>query len=179
MPTSRLLFPALLATLLAGCATMDADQCRKADWRAVGLRDGQNGEPLALLDRRAKDCADNQVAVNRPLYLEGRNLGLPQYCRVDQAARYGVEGKPYHGVCAPGIDGEFRRRHALGWEVHQARSALNNLDGQQRTLESKLARAKNDDERRSVRQELRAMDNDIRRARDRVRDAEWNFDRMR
>ena len=179
MKILRLASLSLPAVLVAGCATMNADQCRNADWRAVGLRDGQNGEPLSLLDRRSKDCAENKVAVNAPAYLEGRNLGLPQFCRLDQAGRFGVEGKPYHGVCAPGIDAEFRRRHALGWEVFQARTAMNDLDSRYRSLEYKLSKAKNDDERRQARQDLRSLDNDVRRARDRVRDAEWNYDRLR
>lgn len=169
----------LLPLLLAGCATMDADQCRQADWRAVGLRDGQNGEPLALMERRAKDCADNQVRLDTARYQEGRNQGLPQFCRVELAARFGLEGKPYHGVCPPAIDPEFKRRHAVGWEVNQARAAMRDLDTRQQSAETRLSKAKTDEDRRRARQDLRELDGDIRRARDRVRDAEWNFDRLR
>jgi hypothetical protein len=134
MRPNRLLLSLLpIPFLMAGCATMDADQCRQADWRAVGLRDGQNGEPPAMMERRAKDCADNQVKLDVARYQEGRNQGLPQFCRVDQAARFGLEGKPYHGVCPPAIDAEFKRRHAVGWEVNQARAAMRDLDTRQQS----------------------------------------------
>lgn len=179
MRIARCLPALVLAALAAGCATMDADQCRRADWRAVGARDGQNGEPLSMLDRRSKDCAEAQVRVDLPLYHQGRNQGLLTFCRLDMAARWGLEGKPYHGVCDAAIDSEFRRRHAVGWEVSQARAALRDLDTRQQVAESRLSKAKTDDDRRRARQDIRELDADIRRARDRVRDAEWNYDRLR
>lgn len=158
---------------------MSPNECRSADWRGVGLRDGLAGEPLSMLDRRTKDCAEAGVAVNTPLYLDGRNQGLPQYCQLDNAARLGLDGKTYNGVCAPGIDGEFRRRHAVGYEVNQSRNALRDLDRRRRDLEDKLSKAKNDDERKRAREDLRDLDFSLRRARDRVRDAEWAYDRLR
>ena len=97
--TAAVLF---LLAMLQACATMSASECRTASWRDVGLRDGLAGEPLGLLDRRTRACAEAGVAVNVPLYLEGRNQGLPDYCRLDNAARQGLAGKTYHGVCAPG-----------------------------------------------------------------------------
>ena len=108
--TAAVLF---LLAMLQACATMSASECRTASWRDVGLRDGLAGEPLGLLDRRTRACAEAGVAVNVPLYLEGRNQGLPDYCRLDNAARQGLAGKTYHGVCAPGIDAEFRRAVAM------------------------------------------------------------------
>ncbi len=158
---------------------MSADECRTANWRDVGLRDGLAGQPLAMLDQRTKACAEAGVTANAPLYLQGRNQGLPEYCRLDNAARLGLQGKTYHGVCAAGIDGEFRRRHALGLEVYRARASLRSMDQRRRTLEDRLADARTDEDRRRWREELRDLDHDQRRARDRVRDAEWALDRLR
>lgn len=172
-------FLVFVLVLLQACTTMSADECRTANWRDVGLRDGLAGEPLTLLDSRTKACAEVGVTANAPLYLQGRNQGLPDYCRLDNAARLGLQGKTYHGVCAAGIDGEFRRRHALGMEVYRARAALRSMDQRRRTLEDRLAEAKTDDERRRQREELRDLDYDQRRARDRVRDAERYLDRLR
>ena len=89
--------------LLQACSTMSANECRQANWHDVGLRDSMVGAPLTQLDRRTKDCADVGVTVQVPLYLGGRNEGLPSYCRLDNAVRLGLEGKTYHGVCAAGI----------------------------------------------------------------------------
>jgi len=175
----RLFLPVFLLALLQACTTMSADECRTANWRDVGLRDGLAGEPLTMLDSRTKACAEAGVTTNAPLYLQGRNQGLPDYCRLDNAARLGLQGKTYHGVCAAGIDGEFRRRHAMGLEVYRARAALRSMDQRRRTLEDRLGDAKTDEERRRWREELRDLDYDQRRARDRVRDAEWTLDRLR
>lgn len=164
--------------LLQGCSTMSPNECRSANWRDVGLRDGVGGEPLSLMERRAKACAEAGVQLDTPAYLDGRNQGLPQYCRLDNAARVGLAGKTYHGVCAGGIDAEFRRRHRLGLDVYRARADLRSLEQRRRTLEDRLVEARTDEERRRWRDDLRDLDFSARRARDQVRDAEWALDRL-
>jgi hypothetical protein len=168
----------LLAALQA-CTTMSPKECRNANWRDVGLRDGLAGEPLTVLDARSKDCAETNVVVNVPLYLEGRNRGLPDYCRLDNAARIGLSGKAYHGVCAPGIDAEYRRRHAVGLDVYRARADLRGTESRRRLLEDRLVDARTDEERRRARDDLRDLDYAARRARDRLRQAEWALDQLR
>jgi hypothetical protein len=169
----------VLILWLQACSTMSANECRQANWRDVGFRDGLAGAPLRQLDRRIKDCAEAGVTIQVPAYLLGRNEGLPSYCRLDNAARLGLEGKAYQGVCAAGIDAEFRRRHAMGMDVYRARSELRNLDQRRRHLEDRLADARNDEERRRTREDLRDLDNTMRRTRDRVREAEWALDQLR
>lgn len=168
----------LLAALQA-CTTMSPKECRNANWRDVGLRDGLAGEPLTTLDARSKDCADANVMVDVPLYLEGRNQGLPDYCRLDNAARLGLSGRGYYGVCAPGIDAEFRRRHALGMDVYRARADLRATEHRRRILEDRLVDARTDEERRRARDDLRELDHTARRARDYLRQAEWMLDQLR
>jgi hypothetical protein len=169
----------IAAALLAGCGTMSPKECQNADWRAIGLGDGLKGETLSILERRTASCADAGFKVPAPLYVEGRDEGLAQYCQLGNAARLGLSGSGYQGVCPAGIDGEFRRRHALGWELNQARSALRTADARQADLERRLSKASNDDERKRAREDLRDYDRVVRRARDRVRDAEFNYDRLR
>jgi len=176
--------PAPLAVLMAlqflgGCTTMTPNECRSADWGGVGLRDGLSGEPLSVLDARVKDCAEAGVRVGTTQYLQGRTVGLQTYCELPNAVRLGLDGKPYRGVCPAVVDPEFRRRHALGSEVHNARSNLQTLEGQRRNLEKKLDEAATDDERRKARDELAFLDRNLRRGRDRLRDAEWALDRLR
>lgn len=169
---------ALLATLQA-CSTMSANECRQANWHDLGFRDGLAGAPLRQLDRRTKDCAEAGVTVQVPPYLAGRNEGLPSYCRLDNAARLGLEGKAYHGVCAAGIDVEFRRRHRAGMDVYRSRAELRTLDQRRRHLEDRLVDARTDEERRRTRDDLRDLDYAMRRARDHVREAEWALDQLR
>ena len=177
----RLFFYLLVVSsaLLNGCATMTADECKVANWSDVGLRDGVDGAALSRLDDRVKDCAQAKVAVDTARYLQGREQGLLQYCRIENATPLGLSGKRYDGVCPAPIDGEFRRRLRLGRDVHDARVAARSLEANIGAAEERLRAAPNDEDRRRAREALRDLDSDIRRARDRQRDAERALDRLR
>jgi hypothetical protein len=169
----------LVLAALSGCATMTVEECKVARWGEVGLRDGLAGAPLSKLNDLVKDCAEAKVAVDTPAYLQGRDQGLITYCRIDNAVRLGLDGKTYYGACPANIDGEFRRRYSVGREVRDANEELRSLEGRRHGLERQLREAKKDDERRKFRDELSSLDYSQRRARDRVRDAEWALSRMR
>jgi hypothetical protein len=134
---------------------------------------------MSLLNQRVKDCADAQVVVDTPRYLQGREQGLVSYCRVDNAIPQGLQGHVYQGVCPAFIEPEFRRRHRAGLDVYNARNSLRDLDTRRRSLEHRLFDAANDDERRRARDALYGMDLDLQRARDRLREVEYWLDRMR
>lgn len=165
--------------LLGGCATMSPEECQTADWRDVGLRDGLQGLPLSHLDERIGDCAEAGVTVNGALYRQGRQEGLQSYCQPDNATRLGLDGQDYRGVCPASVDAEFRRRHGVAREVHAARKELRDLDTRRDELEKRLREARDDKERSRARDDLYELDRRYRRARDRVRDAEWALDRLR
>ncbi|MCJ0762209.1 DUF2799 domain-containing protein [Variovorax terrae] len=175
----RFLFAALVLAGLSACTTMSPSECKLANWYDVGLRDGLAGEPLSQLDSRTKDCAEAGVPVNTVPYLQGRDQGLQSFCQLDNAVKLGLDGRSYNGVCPAFIDGEFRRRRDLGYEVYSARGQLRSLESRRRELEKKLRDAANDDDRRKAREELSDLDQRFRRARDRQRDAEWALDRLR
>lgn len=169
----------LLVLCLPGCATMSADECKLARWNEVGLRDGLAGEPLSTLNARTQDCAEARVTPDTRAYLQGRDQGLQSYCRLDNAVQLGLNGKTYQGVCPAPLDYEFRRRFSLGREVYDARQQINQRERRRDELERKLKAAGKDDERRKIRDELEDEDRKTRRARDRLRDAEWQLDRLR
>ena len=185
---------------LSSCAVMSPQECQTANWRDVGLVDGLAGKPLAMLNTRSGDCAEANVRIDTPAYLKGREHGLQTYCRIDNATRVGIRGESYHGVCPPMVDEEFRYRHRLGYDVYQLREEVARLGNRSESLERRLRskekdhekhldaaskdderkrlRHEHDDERRRVRKELKELDDSLRRARDRLRDAEWALDRM-
>lgn len=169
----------LVLVIFGGCATMTVEECKVARWNDVGMRDGMAGEPLSRLNDLVKDCAEAKVTVDTPSYVRGRDQGLVTYCQLGNAARLGLDGKSYQGVCPAVIDPEFRRRHGMGREVYDSRQQVRNLDSRRLDLESKLRSASTDDARRKLREELSDNDRNLRRARDRVRDAEWALDRLR
>jgi hypothetical protein len=56
----RRFFATILLFALGGCAGMDAEECRTADWRAIGYEDGVQGEgrrPSARTARPAPGMA--------------------------------------------------------------------------------------------------------------------------
>ena len=69
------------AWLLASCATMSPEECKRADWGAVGQADGLDGQPLSYLDDRAPD--------GHPKLLHLWPPKVPQAGRTD----YGVWGR--------------------------------------------------------------------------------------
>lgn len=179
MRVLRLFIVLAFSAWLAGCATMTADECKVANWGDVGLRDGLEGKALSVLNDRVKNCAEAKVAVDTPRYLQGRDQGLLQFCRIENAVPLGLNGNSYNGVCPPGIDPEFRRRYQAGRDVFTARTDLRSLESRRATAEERLRSAGTDDERRRARDELRDLDYAMVRARDRLRDSERALGRIR
>ncbi len=191
----------LLAVLISGCATMNPEECKRANWHEIGLRDGLDGQMTTLLEARAKDCAEAHVTVDSQAYRLGRERGLSTYCRIENAAPLGIGGGTYEGVCPPHIDGEFRYRFQLGHAIHERRAVIDRLNGRVESLERKLqathhdeSKALNDianeddrkrirrefeDRRHRLRDELRDLDQNLRRSREQLRTAEFSLGELR
>ncbi len=165
--------------LLQSCATISPTECKVARWEDVGLRDGLIGRPLYWLDGLSKDCSKAGVTVDARAYLRGRDTGLKTFCQPGNAIKLGLDGQAYEGVCPAPLDGEFRRLRDIGADVRTSREYLESQDRRLVSLERKLAEAKTDADKKRIREELSQMDGVLRRARDRVRDAENNLDRNR
>jgi hypothetical protein len=118
---------ALLA-LAPGCASLDKDECRTADWRAIGLEDGVQGRALDRLGDHRKACAKHGVTPDTDRYIAGRTEGLATYCTPDNGYRVGRTGETYRGVCPelsiPGFVAAYNRGHDL-YSLH---SRLSNVE---------------------------------------------------
>lgn len=191
----------ILATLVSACATMSPEECKVANWKDVGLRDGLAGSSLSLLDSRTKDCAEAKVALDAKSYLSGRDLGLKTFCRMENAVPLGLNGGSYEGVCPPWIDGEFRARFQLGRAVFDKRAEVGYLDDRIATAERRLRnsdhdegkrlrdtekederkriRREFDDQRHRLREEIRDLDRQQQRARYDLRQAEQTLGTLR
>ncbi len=157
----------LLAGILTGCATLSREQCLHGDWYSIGLADGQLGQPMNRIDQHASACAQYGVAPADREYMEGRAQGLRDYCRFDNAFATGLRGQRYQGVCPPEMDAAFNRYNAAAYEIYRIRQELDSVDSQLSSLEYRLGDHKQSDEdRRSIRAEIRELD----RRRDRLRD---------
>lgn len=153
--------------VLTGCATLSQEDCRRGDWYGLGIKDGLAGETGGRLSEHAKACYEYGIAVGNDAYLAGREQGLREYCRLENAFAVGLNGRPYHHVCPPAIDGLFAHYHASAYAVHEDRAELDRIDSELSGQESRLQDKKlNDRERARIRDEIRDLD----RKHDRLRD---------
>ena len=114
----------VLAGLLAACAstTLSADECRAADWRAIGVEDGRGGQPASYFARYVEECAA-AAAPDRAAWSAGREDGLFHYCTPQGAYAAGREGRAYSGVCPDPVDPVIleANNHGLTWARMRAR----------------------------------------------------------
>lgn len=165
--------------ILAGCATLDEDKCRTANWREMGLADGRQGQPASRLKTYRKDCADYGVQPREQDYLYGRTEGLRDYCRLDNAFQSGLQGHLYQGVCPPAVEPMFRRYHAAAYAVYQTRQEIERVDEALTSRERQLWDSKlTPEERHRLRQEIRDLDRKRHRLRDDLNYQELELDRL-
>lgn len=187
--------------LLASCATMSPEECKVADWHAVGQQDGLQGAPLSLLGQRAEDCAKVDVGIDTASYAKGRDLGLSSYCRLENAVPLGLSGASYAGVCPPAIDGLFRMRYQLARAVFALRAELREYHDRSDRLERRLRELHREEDRQlaaasteqarnrvrkdmdqqsnAIRHELGETDRRLHRTRDALRGAEFDLGNLR
>lgn len=137
--TARGPFIVAIVFLAGGCATMDEDECRAADWQAIGYEDGARGVPASYIGERREACADHGVTLDFAAYRRGREEGLREYCTPASGFRLGRSGRSLAAVCPSGLEKGFRDAYRSGREIYQAaavvRSTRTTLDRRQRELE--------------------------------------------
>jgi len=62
------------ALLLAGCMTMSAENCRNADWKMLGYRDGYSASG-SMLDQYTAECAPHDVRPDAAAFAIGMESG--------------------------------------------------------------------------------------------------------
>ncbi len=122
---------------LTGCATMSADQCATADWRALGFQDGSKGETLVKAERRGDACADHGYAMERAVYDSGRHAGLALFCTSQTAYRLGEAGRSYTGVCVGHDEEGFLAAYRRGLELYAFTSAVSSAGSALRSAQNR------------------------------------------
>ena len=117
----------ILLAALGGCAGMDADECRIADWRAIGYEDGVEGRSAAYFGTRRKACAEHGVRADFDAWLAGRAEGLAHFCRPQNGYQLGVQGRPDPGVCPVMLEAAFVTAHAAGYGLYERAATLDQL----------------------------------------------------
>lgn len=116
---------AALILLLQGCATLDKDECKLADWRLIGYQDGVAGKSAARVGEYREDCAKHDVVPDLDAYRAGREEGLQQYCLASNGYHLGNAGHGFAAVCPVALEADFREAYNAGRKLYLARSAVN------------------------------------------------------
>jgi len=70
----------LLILLLCGCAGLEAEDCRRADWYELGFRDAMYGLQRQE-DAYAEQCAPHGLKVDAARYAQGWREGKYEFDR--------------------------------------------------------------------------------------------------
>lgn len=127
-----------LSALLGACATLDKDQCLRADWYAIGLEDGARGQPLERAGDHRRACAEYGVTPKIEPYLAGRNEGLKSYCTYEKGLSVGRAGQSYSGVCPAALAGNFTAGFQRGKDMYDLRRRLETVNEQIRKTKAAL-----------------------------------------
>jgi hypothetical protein len=121
---------AVAASLLAGCASMDRNQCLSANWYAVGLEDGARGQALERLGVHRRACAEYGVAPDAERYVAGRSEGLKSFCTYERGFSQGRGGYAYSGACPANLAAAFQSGYQRGRELYDLHRQLDDLQKQ-------------------------------------------------
>jgi len=119
----------LLASLLAGCASLNKDQCITADWHTIGYEDGANGLADTRIGSHREACAKHGVTPNLQQYRDGHSEGLKSFCKPRNGFNRARSGYQYKGICPASLEPDFLAGYEAGQQIYQAESDINDLEG--------------------------------------------------
>lgn len=155
---------AVLATVsIAGCATLSDEECRYADWYAIGMGDGREGRLDSRLARHAEACEKHGVRPDAEAWRAGWREGLLGYCSPQSGWHEGVAGTSYNGVCGPPLEEDFMFGYRPGRALYEVRNALEGLDVEIEALEALVVDDETEtDARRGLMEDLRNLQREAR-----------------
>ena len=170
---------ALGAVLLSGCATMSEEQCRGANWAALGQSDAHDGDMPDFGAKRVQSCAEKGVRGNLAEWQRGWEIGRREVCTPGNAVSWAQRGSDYTpGFCPPDMEGVFMSVYRPARERYQYEKRIRDLqtqiDDRSRRLEDiirDMGRSENQSRQKQADLSARrwSLEQEIRNLRDRMR----------
>ena len=133
----------LAVFVLASCAENAVklvSACRNTDWFEKGRADGVAGLPANEIDSHKKVCNSTANPVDDDLYINGRNVGLLEYCTPAVGTQRGKEALPYLNVCPSYLEGKFLTGYRLGGKIRMLEYRNSQVEKRMEVLAHKLGR---------------------------------------
>ena len=137
-------FLLVVSGVIAGCSTMNADECVTADWRTIGYEDGSAGREVSAISRHRKACAKHGVTANFDAYEQGHHEGLREFCRPVNGYQLGRKGAAYNGVCPRESEDEFIAAYDDGYEHYKLEKDIQDIERDLRRVDKDLKRSYED-----------------------------------
>jgi hypothetical protein len=165
---------------LGGCATMSPEECKVADWRSIGEKDGSQGKSEQLA-AHLKSCQGVGVVPDNKLYRSGYQQGLKYYCQPQRILNLALTGNGSVSVCPLEQQQFLTYYYRLGHDVYVARTQVNDQTSEQSRLERELIDKKDltDLQRKEKRERLRNLDKELYYSREELRRAESRLSQNR
>ena len=133
----RALLSAVL--LLAGCASMDKNECVSANWYAIGLEDGAQGRGVDRLGAHRRACAEHNVSPDGERYAAGHREGLKSFCTYERGYALGRSGKATAATCPPELRSGFLAGYGRGRELFDLQRRLDQVNADIRKTKAGLS----------------------------------------
>ena len=119
MALHKLSWLLLVIFLINGCATLDKDECRSADWKAIGYEDGSDGYVLATRFKQHRQaCSKHGIKANFNRYRSGHDQGIRSYCTASQGYKLGKYNRGFPSHCPTDLSGNVRRGYDFGHDIY-------------------------------------------------------------
>lgn len=168
----------LSCAVVTACISLSPEQCRVADWKALGEKDGIQGREQQLA-KHLKSCAPIGITPNTLLYRQGYQAGLALYCQPQHILDQALDGNGRIDNCPINKQSLLLPYYRVGRQVYEAKSNLSRLYREQDQLQRELQASKTTEQCRSeIRQILREQDHELKLARQLLNEAENKLSRF-
>lgn len=171
-----------LLSLVAACATLNADECKTVNWQQLGDSDGAQGHPATRIAKHHKACEKHSLTVDPLAYERGWQGGIQRFCTPQNGFSLGLRGGSYQNSCPSQFEGPFVSAYRPARDLYDAERDLQNAESEfDRTLNDiaflSHARTKEDLHRlQSASDRLTQLRFDLPRLRDNVAFARRNVE---
>lgn len=153
----RYIYCCIAMAICGGCATLSEDECRTANWRAIGYEDGSQGRPADYLAQHRRACAEYGVAPELEPYRIGREQGLRNYCQSGRGYSEGLNGTEYRHVCPRDMEPAFMSGYQAGRRIYLIEREVYSLDSKIERQQKELERVRKELETERDKEQIRAL----------------------